>query len=245
MSDEKFINAGVCIYLMDCMDFMRTVPDKYFDLAIVDPPYGIGAGNQSDKSKYVIQKNGSKKFVKDGGFAKKDWDKKSPDVGYFNELVRISKNQIVFGVNYYGHFNFGPGRIVWDKLNDHSDQNDCEIAYCSINERVDVVRFMWSGFMQGLVPAKDVKTANVQQGNKSLNEKRIHPTQKPVKLYEWILKNYAQKGMKIFDSHVGSGSIAIAAHYYDVEFVGCELDSDYFFAASERIKAQTAQGALL
>lgn len=236
--------GNVLLINADCMEVMKHVNQGYFELACVDPPYGIDAGNQSDKSKNVVQKNGSKIYLKDNGYEKKDWDKKTPSKEYFEELFRVSKHQIIFGINYYPFLNVGCGRIIWDKLNDHSDQNDCEIAYCSINTRVDIVRYLWSGFMQGLLPAKDSMTAIVQQGNKKLNEARIHPTQKPRKLYDWLLANYCDKEMKVFDTHLGSGSSAIAAHYYGVEFVGCELDKEYYENAVKRFELQTAQETL-
>lgn len=228
---------------IDCMEYMKGQTDNAFDLAIVDPPYGIGASKQSNKSKFVKQKNGSKIWVEDGGYQHKGWDDKPVDANYFNELKRVSKNQIIWGVNYY-NYNFGCGRIVWDKLNDHSDQNDCEIAYCSLNKRLDIVRYLWSGFCQGLTIGGNSRQALEQIGNKSKNEKRIHPTQKPVKLYEWLLTNYAEKGQRILDTHLGSGSSAIAAHYFGCDFVGCELDSDYFKAAKERFNEATAQESM-
>ena len=131
------------------------------------------------------------------------------------------------------------GAIVWDKMNDGSDQSGAEIAYCSLNERVDVVRFMWRGMMQG-VGVGSLR----QQGDKALNEKRIHPTQKPVKLYEWLLQRYAQMGMRILDTHLGSGSLAIAAHYFGVDLVGCEIDADYWRAAKQRYENETRQMTL-
>ena len=158
---------------MDCMEYMKSCKDNEFDIAIVDPPYGINAAKRVDRSRYVEQKNGTKTFLKDGQYKAKDWDKEIPSEEYFKELKRISKDQIIWGVNYYP-YDFGVGRIIWDKLNDHSDQNDCEIAYNSINNRVDIIRYMWSGFMQGLLPAKDSRTAMQQVGNKKQNEKRIH-----------------------------------------------------------------------
>jgi len=124
---------------MDCMDYMREQPDNAFELAICDPEYGIGAGKQSNKSKFVKQKNGTKIFVEDKALPHKDWDDKPAGPEYFDELKRVSKNQIIWGVNYYDYI-FGAGRIVWDKMNDHSDQNDCEIAYCSLNNRLEIVR---------------------------------------------------------------------------------------------------------
>jgi site-specific DNA-methyltransferase (adenine-specific) len=167
----------------------------------------------------------------------------NPDEGYFIELQRVSNNQIVWGENFYGN-RLGPGRIVWDKMNDYSDQYDCEIAYNSVNNRVDIVRYMWAGMMQGATISKSAKDALLQQGNKALNEQRIHPTQKPVKLYEWLLANYAKPGDRILDTHLGSGSSAIACLNLGFEIVGCELDADYFAAACKRIRAATAQERL-
>jgi len=222
------------------MEYMKTCRDNEFDLAIVDPPYGIGASKPTNKSKSVKQKNGTKIYQLDGCYEHKEWDFKPADNAYFDELERVSKEQIVWGVNFYERV-FGPGVIVWDKLNDHSDQYDCEIAYCSLNNRTDIVRYMWAGFMQGLRIGKDIKSTTEQIGNKSKNEVRIHPTQKPVKLYEWLLTNYAKPDQKILDTHLGSGSSAIAAHYFGCDFVGMEIDEDYYKAAVKRFNSETAQ----
>lgn len=219
---------------VDCMDYMRTLPDKHFDLAVCDPPYGIGEDGGKNRTKMVKQNNGSSIKCKDGSYQKKCWDRSPPSAEYFSELIRISKERIIWGVNYMPCLLIG-GRIVWDKVNDGSDQSDAEIAYCSLNERVDIVRYMWRGMMQGATI-----NSTLQQGNKKLNERRIHPTQKPVKLYEWILTNYAKPGQTIFDSHMGSGSSAIACNNMNYEMVGCELDEDYYAEACKRI-AQNAQ----
>lgn len=231
------------LFNIDCMEYMATCEDNAFDLAIVDPPYGIGASKPSNKKGFVTQKNGSKTFIPDAGYAHKDWDDAPPSSEYFDELIRVSKNQIIWGFNYYG-LDIGSGRIIWDKINDHMDQNDCEIAYYSGNNRQDIVRYMWAGFCQGLIAGGDIKTAGRQIGDKSKNEIRIHPTQKPVKLYEWLLTNYAKPGQRILDTHLGSGSSAIAAHYFGVDFVGCELDEDYYNAAVNRFDLSTRQQAL-
>jgi site-specific DNA-methyltransferase (adenine-specific) len=222
------------------MDYMDGCRDNEFDLAPVDPNWGIGASRPSKKSKYVRQKNGSKIFVADGGYDHKDWDDKPATKEYFCELMRVSKHQIIWGVNFFDMV-FGKGRIVWDKMNDTSDQFDCELAYNSMNDRIDIVRYKWSGFMQGLAASKDYDTAFIQQGNKKLNEKRIHPTQKPVKLYKWLLETYATRGMRILDTHLGSGSSAIAAHYFGCDFVGCEIDKEIYDSAVERFDKHTAQ----
>ena len=221
---------------MDCMDGIRVFPDNYFALAIVDPPYGRGEDGGKKRSGYVRQKNGSKIFVADGGYEKKTWDDKSPEPEYFDELIRVSHNQIIWGCNYFD-YNFGPGRIIWDKCNDGSDQSGAEIAYCSLNDRVDVFRFMWRGMLQG----KSISEGRVQQGNKQLNEKRIHPCQKPVALYEWILGRYAKPGDIILDTHVGSASSLIACHRAGYRYVGFELDKDYYMASKKRLDAEKSQ----
>lgn len=226
-------------YLMDCMEYMKTLPDKAFELAIVDPEYGRKEHGGKSRSGYVRQKNGSKIYVYDGGYVKKNWDSKPADAAYFKELLRVSKNQIIWGENYYLQ-NFGKGRIVWDKYNDGSDQSDCEIAYNSLTDRVDIFRFMWRGMFQG----KSASEGTTQQGNKALNEVRIHPTQKPVALYEWLLTHYAKPGDKILDTHLGSGSSRIAAYNLGFDFVGCEIDKDYFDAQEKRFESHIAQTSL-
>ena len=193
----------------DCMEYMATVPDKYFDLAIVDPPYGIG-------DKFKGGKTGKMNFNE---IVNKDWDK-VPSDEYFNELQRVSKNQIIWGGNY---FNLPPTRcfIVWDKM----ISEDFSLAMAEL---------AWTSFDK---LAKIYKLQVPKNG-------KIHPTQKPVKLYEWLLMNYAKKGQRVFDSHLGSGSSAIAAHYFGVDFVGCELDKDYFEAAKARFDMATKQLAM-
>lgn len=223
---------------IDCMEYMATQPDNAFDLAIVDPPYGRGEHGGTNRCHGVKQKNGAVLQCLDGSYAKKEWDNEPPPIVYFSELRRVSKHQIIWGSNYMTVHLQG-GAIVWDKVNDGADQSGAELAYCSINERVDIVRYMWRGMMQG-----ESIGSYRQQGNKALNERRIHPTQKPVKLYEWLLTNYAEKGQRILDTHLGSGSSAIAAHYFGCDFVGCEIDSDYYQAAKERFDRETAQRAL-
>ena len=176
---------------IDCMEYMATQPDKYFDLAIADPPYGRKEHGGTNRTHGVKQKNGTVLLCQDGKYKKKDWDHSAPESEYFSELERISVHQIIWGMNYMPVLLQG-GAIIWDKVNDGADQSGAEIAYCSLNERVDIVRYMWRGMMQG----KSIREGTVQQGNKSLNEKRIHPTQKPVKLYEWLLTNYAKPGQR-------------------------------------------------
>jgi len=209
---------------IDCMSYMKTCKDNEFDLAIVDPPYGIGESGKTNASrgKLAIAQD-YKSFHGD--------DLKPADPEYFIELQRISKNQIIWGANHFMQ-NIGLGSscwIVWDKLTGGSDFADCELAYTSFKTAVRKFSFQWSGMLQG-----DMKN----------KEKRIHPTQKPVKLYQWLLKNYAESGQRIIDTHLGSGSSAIAAHYFGCDFVGCELDTDYYNAAKERFNNETRQESL-
>ena len=223
-------------YNMDCMEGMKQFPDKHFELAIVDPPYGRKEHGGRNRSGYVKQKNGSRIYVSDGNYIKGNWDEKPADAEFFKELFRVSQNQIIWGENYYSE-NFGSGRIIWDKCNDGSDQSDCETAYNSMTDRVDIFRYMWRGMMQG----KSITEGWIQQGNKALNEKRIHPTQKPVILYEWQLTTYAKPGWKILDTHVGSASSLIACHNLGFDYVGFEIDKTYFDMATKRLEAIKAQ----
>ena len=220
------------------MELMARYPDKYFELAIVDLEYCIGASNPSTKPNIVVQKNGNKLNIKQANYTKKYWDFKLSSNEYLNELFRVSKNQIIWGGNYYG---LSGGYLVWNKLNGENDQFGCEMAWLSFTKRTDIVNFMWAGMFQGIYCGKDINKALLQQGNKQLNEKRIHPTQKPVTLYKWLLDKYAKQGDKILDTHLGSGSIAIACYDYGFDLTACELDKEYFDKAMQRIKNHTKQ----
>ena len=232
-------------YNGDCMELMRQTPDKYYDLALVDPPYGINVAKMAytqEDNRPCKQKNGTTLNVKKKKYKHGDWDKEPAGIDYLIELKRISKHQIIWGINYMD-FHLKGGRLIWNKLvPDGVSFSDCEIAYCSMFERVENVYFKWAGMMQGIYCGKNIEKATTQQGNKQLNEERIHPTQKPVKLYEWILAQYAKPNMKILDTHLGSASIAHAidkANKLDnmnLEFVGIELDTEYFDAALKRFK---------
>lgn len=223
-------------YNMNCMEGMKQFPDKYFDLAIADPPYGLKEHGGVNRSTYVKQPNGHYTYVKDGQYEKRNWDNTPPTKEYFEELIRVSKNQIIWGCNYFDYSLVG-GRIIWDKCNDGTSQSGAEIAYCSLHNKVDIIRYMWRGMMQG----KSISEGTIQQGNKSLNEKRIHPTQKPVLLYEALLKKYAKPGDIILDTHVGSASSLIACHNTNHKFVGFEIDEHYYTPSSERFKKATSQ----
>lgn len=223
-------------YNMDCMDGMKQYPDQYFDLAIVDPAYGRKEHGGKNRGKYVQQKNGAKIFVSGGDYENRNWDNAPPAREYFDELIRVSKNQIIWGCNYFD-YPFGPGRIIWDKCNDGSDQSDAEIAYNSLTDRVDMIRYMWRGMLQG----KSISEGWIQQGNKALNEKRIHPTQKPIALYEWLLSKYAKPGDKILDTHAGSASCLVACRNKGFKYMGFEIDPYYYRLALKRLKEAEAQ----
>lgn len=218
---------------MDCMEGMKEFPDKYFELAIVDPIYGDvkAGGYMTGKSKGGVGPHPDYNYA--------IWNQKKTDKSYFDELFRVSKNQVIFGGNYFAKEigKDSPCWIVWDKCNGKTHWADCELAWTSFGSAVRIFRFMWNGMMQG----KSIEHGDVVQGNKELNEKRIHPTQKPVALYKWILGNYAKQGDKILDTHVGSASSLIACHQMGFDFLGFELDEYYYNHASERLQDEMAQ----
>jgi len=209
----------------DCMSYMATLPDKAFDLAIVDPPYGIKepAFRRNDKNAP------SKKATKTKEYNVTVFNQDVPSDKYFEELFRVSSNQIIWGGNYFG-LRASRCWIVWDKVTYDAQWADGELAWTSFKSSVRIFQFAWNGMIQG-----DMKN----------KESRIHPTQKPVALYKWLLHNYAKPGDKILDTHLGSGSSAIAAHKMGFDFVGTELDLDYYNAAVKRFNEQTAQLSLL
>lgn len=212
-------------YNMDCMEYMQTMPDKSFDLAVVDPPYGIGESGPKNhtRSKLAVAKN-YKAFAGN--------DTQPPTPMYFEQLTRVSKNQIIFGANHFADKIPNPSSscwIVWDKENGNTDFADCELAWTSFKSAVRIFRFRWQGMLQG---------------NMAEKEQRIHPTQKPIALYTWIYQRYAKPGDKILDTHLGGGSSRIAAYDAGLDFVGCEIDPDYFAAQEARYQAHVAQMSL-
>lgn len=208
---------------LDCMIGMKEYPDKYFDLAIVDPPYFSGP----DKLGYFGCKVSQTKVKRPQYKTLGKWD--IPKEDYFIELLRVSKNQIIWGINYFNIVNLGEGRIVWDKINDFSTFSDGEIAYCSMIKTVRFIRYMWNGMLQGDMKNKEV---------------RIHPTQKPVMLYKKLLKDYSKQGFKILDTHVGSASSLIAFEDFGLDYVGFEIDKNYYDKAKERLSNYKKQGLL-
>ena len=209
---EYISDKGVrsVVYLMDCMEGLKQIPDKHFELAIVDPPYGIGGGSNT-KFKVV-------------------WDNQIPTKEYFAQLINGSKNQIIWGGNYMSvNIPFASRHtIIWDKENGDSFMSDAEIAFTSFNKQTTkLYKLFWMSNM-------------MKKGEKPI----IHPTQKPVALYEWLIKNYTKENDKILDTHLGSGSSRIACQKAGLEFVGFELDYDYFNASVKRFNEFTAQGNL-
>jgi len=209
----------------DCMEYMAGVPDKFFNLAIVDPPYGISVDEWMSKDSNTKR---GKSVTKRGEYNCNGWDKIAPDGKYFTELKRVSKNQIIWGANHFLGW-VSSCWVVWDKDNGDNGYADCELAYTSFSTAVRIFRFKWQGMLQG-----DMKN----------KEERIHPTQKPVKLYRWLLQNYAKEGDKILDTHGGSMSSAIACHQMGFDLTLCELDKDYCEAGVKRFREQTMQQSL-
>jgi len=201
------------VYNQDCLEAMRQMDDKAFDLAIVDPPYGIGVG--------IFEPVGGRG---ESNRDNKKWDTNTPTEEYFIELHRVSKEQIIWGANYFNCFSDRHGAIVWDKIQPLPDSSQCEIASYSRLTKVSIYRQMWTNY----VNTKETK----------------HPTEKPVALYKWLLTNYAKPGDTILDTHLGSQSSRIAAWDLGFDFTGFELDEDYFKAGCERFEIHKAQAKL-
>lgn len=206
------------------MELMSRYPDKYFDLAIVDPPYGIGADNKNNGKNSDRHEKTSKARLKT--YKKTNWDANIPSDEYFDELIRVSKRQIIWGANYFGLVG---GMIYWHKNVTMPTYSTGELAWVSWMNKLDFVDIAWHGMIQ-----QDMKN----------KETRIHPTQKPVALYKWLLDNYAKPNDRILDTHLGSGSIAIACHDYGFDLTACELDADYYNAAIKRISNHISQTKL-
>ena len=211
--------AQISIYNEDCLQALKAMADKQFDLAIVDPPYGIGM----DKTHFKTKSSNAKPTE----YGKKDWDNAIPSKEYFNELLRVSKNQIIWGGNYFvENLTNSSCWVVWDKDNGDSIHADCELAWTSYNTGVRKVKYLWHG---------------MRQQNMKNKEKRIHPTQKPIALYKWLLSEFAKDGDKILDTHLGSGSIAIACWDMGYDLTAYEVDKEYYDNACKRLETHKAQ----
>lgn len=227
-------------YNIDCMEYMRNLPDKAFDLAVVDPPYGIGITGKNRGGGYYKCIGSSKPFGSKGQSIRRKQknvikatfypvfdDSSPPDAEYFRELARVSKHRIIWGGNFFlDYLGRASCMIVWDKKRRGMAQADCEIAWTDLPGQSRVYEFVWNGMLQG-----DMKN----------KETRIHATQKPVALYRWIFQNFAKEGYKILDTHLGSGSSRIAAYDAGLDFVGCEIDKTYFELEEKRFAEHTAQ----
>ena len=219
------VTEKIKIYNCDNMELLRQTPDNYYDLSICDPPYGIGENGDKNHTRGKLSKSKNYKSFAGG-------DISAPNEEYFNELKRVSKNQIIWGANHFIE-NIPNANsscwVVWDKDNGLTDFADSELAYTSFKTAVRNFKFKWQGMLQ-----QDMKN----------KETRIHPTQKPVALYKWLLDKYAKKGDKILDTHLGSGSIAIACHDYGFDLTACELDESYYNSAIKRIQKHISQTKL-
>ncbi len=204
------------IHNIDCLKFMKQIPDKYFDLCLSDPPYGIG-------NNITYRKNNCSKVAKSKDYGAYTWNDKKPEKSIFDEIFRISKNQIIFGANHF--IEAMPKNsscwLVWDKDNASSTFADCELAWTSFKTAVRKYTYTWNGMIQADMKNKEV---------------RVHPTQKPIKLFTAILQDYAKEGHKIFDPFMGSGTTALACEALGLEWCGCELEEQYVDAANERLK---------
>ena len=207
---------------MDCMDGLKQMPDKSIALAICDPPYGgVTQGG------YMSNPHTCDKLAKANEYHLSLWSMERPGKEYFDELIRVSRNQIIWGGNYYS--SLLPDSqcwIVWDKENGDNNFADCELAWTSFNLAARIFHFRWAGMLQG-----DMKN----------KEQRIHPTQKPAALYKWLIHKFAKEGDIILDTHVGSASSLIACHQMGFNYVGFEIDKTYYKSAKERLEQETAQ----
>ena len=205
------------LHNQDCLEAMKQMKNNQFDLAIVDPPYGgndaIGLKDNKSKNKQAAKRTDYKVF-----------DNVAPSAEYFEQLQRISKNQIIWGVNFYNNYDLSGGRIVWDKKGTAFGR--AELAYYSNSKSVNVFEYTWNGMIQADMKNKEII---------------IHPTQKPVKLYEWLLDNYAEEGQTILDTHLGSGSIALACHNRGFDLTAFEIDEEYYNNAVKRLKTHQQQ----
>lgn len=215
--------TGNHAYLMDCMDLMAAVPDQYFDLAVVDPPYGIGIGN--------VPHIGGDVLATHHPYHTFD-DQSPPSAEYFRELMRVSKNQIIWGANHFVDRLPHPASscwLVWDKQNGANSFADCELAWTSFRSAVRIFRYRWQGMLQGNMRDKEL---------------RIHPTQKPIALYRWIFGRFASPCDRVLDTHLGGGSSRIAAYEAHLPFIGCERDAEFYRLEEERFAAYSAQQSI-
>jgi site-specific DNA-methyltransferase (adenine-specific) len=218
--ENEYHSGSICIYQGNCMGLLKQTPDKYYSLAIIDPPYGIGEDGAKNHSREKLATPGKYNPYSSG-------DKEPPPKEYFDELIRISKNQIIWGANHFiSRIPYdSPCWIVWDKDNS-GDFADCELAWTSFTSAVRKFRWRWNGMLQQ---------------NMKNKQERIHPNEKPIELYKWLLQNYAKEGDTILDTHFGSLSIGIACHDLKFDLTAIELDKDYYEQAKKRLEFHQRQ----
>lgn len=222
MIKQDFLEGRITVYNADCLDVMKNMEGKSIDLVLTDPPYFADYAKETYAGAKI-----STTGIKRNQFRSDHWE--IPSEEYFDEFYRISKNQIIWGINYYEKYARSVGRIIWDKVNDTSTFSKAEIALCSFGIGVHMFRFMWNGMLQGDMKNKETK---------------IHPCQKPVALMSWCLNQYSKENELIFDGYMGSGSVAIAAIKTNRTLIGCELDPIYFEKMCHRIEEELKQGRL-
>jgi DNA modification methylase len=207
---------AVDLHNADCIELLRSLSDKSIDVIVTDPPYGLG--------EWVGKKKNREKLAAGNEWGVQEWDNKIPEPEYFAEMQRVSKNQIIFGGNYFTKFlDPSPCWIIWDKQQT-GNFADCELAWTSFHKAAKKFTYMWNGMHQGKAG-----------GNVKLNEKRVHPTQKPIPLMEWVIANYTNQGDLIMDPFMGSGTTGIACANFDRDFIGVEKEKHFFAIARERI----------
>ena len=220
------------IYFGDCNEIVPALGRKY-DFACCDIPYVIGASSPTKKNKSIVQKNGNVLSVKQSEYPIKEWDNEACLPAYFDMLYACSAKQLIFGGNYYGLLG---GYLVWDKLNGESDQYGCELAWLSFTDRTDIVYCLWSGMMQGSYCGKNIRKALRQIGNKKLNQSRIHQTEKPIILYDYIYQTYLPDGGTVLDTHGGSMSNVFSmVKQGNISAVVIEKDIDHYNDAKNRL----------
>lgn len=213
------------IYNADCLDILRELPDKSIDLVLTDPPYGINVYNSVYKNRGEYRSKNSK--ARNGNYKPCEWDKDIPCKDIFEHIFRVSKHQVIFGGNYFiEYLHNSPCWLVWDKNNGTNDFADCELAWTNFKSAVRKYLWTWNGMLQHNMKNKDV---------------RIHPTQKPLKLFEMILNDYSNENDLILDCFSGSGTTAIACHNLKRNFICIERDTDYYNASVERLKIAQSQ----
>jgi len=259
-----FLTDKIQVFCEDNMNLMSRYADNHFYVAFVDPEYGIGESSKNHESRNtpVKQKNGAALKIKSANYQKKEWDSKPPNDNYFLELCRVTVYQVIFGANYFKFIVgevFKPPRrdkyhefltahpigwIIWDKVNGSNDFNDCELIYTTFKFKSFVVYYMWNGMMQGVEVSTSLQKARIQIGDKKLNEKRMHPTQKPVKIYKWLFNYLNLFGKSVLDTNLGLFSIVIAAHDAQCDLVACDNDREYFDKGVKRVTPYLQQSNL-